>query len=86
MPAHMSTFQLLGVPVLALATAIWIICVGRIVGRRRIELAARRRHAMLRTLPQQPRTGPALESVELTPAERDAFAGLMRQFDEGRTY
>lgn len=84
MSAHMSIFQLLGVPVLALATAIWIVCVGRIVGRRRLEDAARRHRAMLRTLPRQPRTGPALESVELTPAERDAFAGLMRQFEEGR--
>ncbi|MEU8591771.1 hypothetical protein AB0C59_33015 [Streptomyces sp. NPDC048664] len=85
MPVHMSTFQLLGVPVLALATALWIICVGRVVGRRRMELAARRRYARIQAFPRQRRTGPALESVELTPAEHAAFAGLMRQFDEGRT-
>ncbi|MGW1161914.1 hypothetical protein ACWD5Q_04205 [Streptomyces sp. NPDC002513] len=95
MPTHVSTFQLLGVPALALATAIWIVCVGRALRRRRFEEAARQyvrsegaarlRRETLRELPHQPRSGPDLENVELTPAERDAFAGLMRQFREGRS-
>ncbi|MEU1598417.1 hypothetical protein ABZ468_37770 [Streptomyces sp. NPDC005708] len=84
MPAHVSTFQLLGVPLLALATAVWIVCVGRVVHQRRLEESVRRHRTALRALPPQ-QTSPALESVELTPAERDAFAGLMRQFDEGRS-
>ncbi|MFC3572896.1 hypothetical protein ACFOZ0_06315 [Streptomyces yaanensis] len=84
MPAHVSIFQLLGVPVLALMTAVWIVYVGRVVRRRRFEDAARRRGTMLRTLPRQPQAGPELESVELTPSERDAFARLMRQFRDGR--
>ncbi|MER6129187.1 hypothetical protein ABT173_42850 [Streptomyces sp. NPDC001795] len=85
MPAHVSILQLLGVPVLALITAAWIVYVGRVVQRRRIEDAVRRHSRLLRALPHQPRTGPELESVELTPAERDAFAGLVRRFGEGRS-
>ncbi|MFD8503818.1 hypothetical protein ACFV2L_13955 [Streptomyces sp. NPDC059687] len=85
MPADMSIFQLLGVPLLALASAVWIVCAGRILRRRRYEEAARRYRNRLGALPRQPKQGPAVESVELTPAERDAFAGLMRQFDEGRS-
>ncbi|GAA3849215.1 hypothetical protein GCM10022207_08870 [Streptomyces lannensis] len=85
MPADTSIFQLLGVPLLALASAVWIVCAGRILRRRRYEEAARRYRNRLGALPRQPKQGPAVESVELTPAERDAFAGLMRQFDEGRS-
>ncbi|MCW7944466.1 hypothetical protein AAW14_21165 [Streptomyces hygroscopicus] len=82
MHAHVSTFQLLGVPVLALGAAVWIVCVGRILRRRRFEDAVRRRGTLLGALPHQRQTGPDLESVELTPAERDAFAGLVRQFGD----
>ncbi|MEU6098998.1 hypothetical protein [Streptomyces sp. NPDC047079] len=95
MPAHVSTFQLLGVSALALVTAVWIGRVGRALRRRRFEGAARRyvrsedavrRHReTLGALPHQPQSGPELESVELTPAEQDAFAGLMQQFREGRS-
>ncbi|MET8028102.1 hypothetical protein [Streptomyces avermitilis] len=46
---------------------------------------AHRRRDVLRALPRQRRAGPALESVDLTPAERDAFAGLVRQFSDGRS-
>ncbi|MDT0464363.1 hypothetical protein [Streptomyces gibsoniae] len=95
MPVHMSTFQLLGVPALALVTAVWIVYVGRALRRRddeeaarwrvRAEDAARYHHEVLRGLPRQPQSGPELESVELTPAEQDAFAGLMRQLRDGRS-
>ncbi|WP_079105165.1 hypothetical protein [Streptomyces prasinopilosus] len=38
----------------------------------------------LRTIPRQRRTGPEAESVRLTPAEREAFAVLVRRFAGGR--
>ncbi|MGV9244480.1 hypothetical protein [Streptomyces sp. NPDC003710] len=95
MPAHVSTFQLLGVPALVLVTAVCIGRVGRALRRHRFEEAAgrhtrsegaaRRHREVLRALPQQSQSGPDLESVELTPAERDAFAVLMRQFRQGRS-
>ncbi|MFD0505906.1 hypothetical protein ACFQ0G_29630 [Streptomyces chiangmaiensis] len=53
MPADASTFQLLGVPLLALASAIWIVCAGRILRRRRFEEAARRYRNRLGSLPDQ---------------------------------
>lgn len=34
------------------------------------------------TIPRQRRNGPVAESVRLTDAERDAFAGLVRRFGE----
>ncbi|WP_081240675.1 hypothetical protein [Streptomyces viridosporus] len=34
-------------------------------------------------IPRQRQTGPCAEAVRLTPAERDAFAGLVRRFGEG---
>ena len=36
----------------------------------------------LPVLPRQPQAGPALEKVELTPAEQDAFAGLIRRLGD----
>ncbi|EFE68928.1 hypothetical protein ABZ918_05285 [Streptomyces viridosporus] len=33
-------------------------------------------------IPRQRQTGPCAEAVRLTPAERDAFAGLVRRFGE----
>lgn len=35
-------------------------------------------------LPYQRQTAPEMEAVELTPAERDAFAGLVRQLGDRR--
>ncbi|GGX18241.1 hypothetical protein GCM10010297_44610 [Streptomyces malachitofuscus] len=35
------------------------------------------------TIPRQRRTGPHAEAVRLTPAERDAFAVLVRRLSEG---
>ncbi|MFI1419536.1 hypothetical protein ACH4VX_16330 [Streptomyces sp. NPDC020731] len=34
-------------------------------------------------IPRQQRTGPHVEAVRLTPAERDAFTVLVRRFSEG---
>ncbi|MFD7879435.1 hypothetical protein ACFV5G_36010 [Streptomyces sp. NPDC059766] len=39
--------------------------------------------SVLSALPAQRQAGPQLESVELTPAEEDAFAGLVRRFGAG---
>ncbi|MGW2822182.1 hypothetical protein ACWC24_14400 [Streptomyces sp. NPDC001443] len=39
--------------------------------------------SVLSGLPAQRQTGPQLESVELTPAEEDAFAGLVKRFGAG---
>ncbi|MFJ8506859.1 hypothetical protein [Streptomyces avermitilis] len=97
MPEHASILQLTGVTVLALAMGVWIAILIRLLrgghggrggyGGRGVRHRgeAHRRRAVLRALPRQRRAGPALESVDLTPAERDAFAGLVRQFSDGRS-
>ncbi|MET7907112.1 hypothetical protein ABZU45_41380 [Streptomyces avermitilis] len=94
MPEHASILQLTGVTVLALAMGVWIAGLIRLLrapraprGGRGIRhrTEAHRRRDVLRALPRQRQAGPALESVNLTPAERDAFAGLVRQFSDGRS-
>ncbi|GAA2247216.1 hypothetical protein GCM10010415_01570 [Streptomyces atrovirens] len=55
---------------------------------RELDEAARRQHIPhaphgVPVIPRQRRTGPHTEAVRLTPAERDAFAGLVRRFGEG---
>lgn len=85
MSVHVSIFQLLMVIPLALMTAAWVTFVSGIMRRRRFEAAARhsggapRTVPVLSALPHQRRTPPELESVELSPAEQDAFAGLVRR-------
>ncbi|MEU6089094.1 hypothetical protein ABZ865_20200 [Streptomyces sp. NPDC047085] len=86
MADHVSTFQLIGVAVLAVAAVVWTVVFLRLVRRVRVETAgwrpAWRPSAALRILPALPaqaRLGPSLEAVELTPAEQDAFAVLVRQ-------
>lgn len=84
MPAHVSILQLVTAVVFALASAVWMLGLIR-VRRYRFENAARRdggNGGMLGSLPAQRRGAPPWESVELTPAERDAFAGLVRRFGE----
>jgi hypothetical protein len=83
MPAHVSILQLVTVVVFALATAVWAAGLVRL-RRQRFGSAVRRRASRLGAMPQQRRTAPPWESVELTPAERDAFAGLVRRFGDGR--
>ncbi|MFD3732254.1 hypothetical protein [Streptomyces sp. NPDC058632] len=39
---------------------------------------------VLRTIPRQRRTGPPVEQVRLTQAEREAFVALVRHFTGGR--
>ncbi|MGW0825175.1 hypothetical protein [Streptomyces sp. NPDC002845] len=84
MPEHVSILQVVGVVALAAAAAIWVAVLVRIL--RRDSDLHRRRFAALRALPhQRRRSAPHVESVELTPAERDAFAGLVRRLSEGRS-
>jgi len=80
---HVSILQSLGVALLALATVVWVIGLIRLLRRARSGAGLWHGHT-LHALPHQRQAGPRLESVELTPAERDAFAGLVRQLSDGR--
>ncbi|MFF3911146.1 hypothetical protein ACFYZJ_35560 [Streptomyces sp. NPDC001848] len=83
MPAHESILLLVTVAVAALATGLWVIGLLQIMRRHRRENATRRHRGTLRGLPRQRRTAPHWDSVELTAAERDAFAALVRRFSDG---
>ena len=80
MPENVSIIQLLGPVVLALAAVLWVMGLARLLRRTRPEATP----WALPGLPHQRQTAPAQEVVELTPAERDAFAGLVRQLDDRR--
>ncbi|MEU8028792.1 hypothetical protein [Streptomyces sp. NPDC049099] len=79
MPEHVPTLQLIGEAVLAVAAIAWIVVLTRLLRRTGRQAPARRTTAPLPALPRQNRVGPPLESVELTPDEQAAFAGLARQ-------
>ncbi|GAA2784049.1 hypothetical protein GCM10010521_73130 [Streptomyces rameus] len=83
MPEHAPTLQLIGVAVLAVTAVAWTAVLLRLLRRTNLQAAIRRPPAPLPALPSQTRGGPPQESVELTPAEQDAFAGLVRQFAGG---
>ena len=85
MPEHVSVYQLLGMTLLVLVTLAWAVGLVLMLRRGRFEAVAWRAAARsLPALPHQRQDGPHLESVELTPAERDAFAGLVRRLVSGR--
>ncbi|MFB7502403.1 hypothetical protein [Streptomyces broussonetiae] len=83
MPEYVATLQLIGVAVLAVAAVVWTVVLLRLLGRTGLRAPVRRTTTVLPALPHQNRVGPPLESVELTPAEQDAFAGLVRQLANG---
>ncbi|MGW3462059.1 hypothetical protein ACWDE9_21755 [Streptomyces olivaceoviridis] len=83
MPEHAPTLQLIGVAVLAVAAVVWAVVLMRLLRRAGRRTALRRSTAPLPALPSQTRVGPSRESVELTPAEQDAFAGLVRHLANG---
>ncbi|WP_251093773.1 hypothetical protein [Streptomyces sp. Caat 7-52] len=83
MPEHAPTLQLIGVAVLAVAAVAWTGVLVRLLRRASPQATARRPAAPLPALPRQTRVGPPQESVELTPAEQDAFAGLVRRLANG---
>ncbi|MFI8189783.1 hypothetical protein ACIF8T_13430 [Streptomyces sp. NPDC085946] len=82
MPEHDSILRLTGVVLLALAAGVWSVGLVRVLRRGRAETSWPVPRP-LTALPPQRRTGPALEAVELTPAERSAFASLVQRLDEG---
>ncbi|MER7675133.1 hypothetical protein [Streptomyces sp. NPDC096934] len=84
MPEHASISQLIGLAVLALVTVVWALGLIRLTRRARAAGLLGPRRTVLRAMPGQRRTGPVAESVELTPEERAAFAGLVRQFSDSR--
>jgi hypothetical protein len=84
MPAHVSVYQLLGMTFLVLVTVAWTIGLVLMLRHGRGEAALWRAAHTLPTLPHQRQTGPPRESVELTPAEKDAFAGLVRRLSADR--
>ncbi|MEU7425761.1 MULTISPECIES: hypothetical protein [unclassified Streptomyces] len=83
MPEHVPTLQWIGVAVLAVAAVAWAAVLWRLLLRAGRPTTARRPAPPLTALPGQRREGPPLESVELTPAEQDAFAGLVRRLANG---
>ncbi|POX65306.1 hypothetical protein C3492_01525 [Streptomyces sp. Ru62] len=83
MPEHAPTLQLIGVAVLAVAAVVWAVVLMRLLRRAGRRTVVRRSTAPLPALPSQTRIGPSRESVELTPAEQDAFAGLVRHLANG---
>ncbi|KUN22194.1 hypothetical protein AQJ11_26845 [Streptomyces corchorusii] len=83
MPEHAPTLQLIGVAVLAVAAVVWAVVLMRLLRRAGRRTVVRRSTVPLPALPSQTRVGPSRESVELTPAEQDAFAGLVRHLANG---
>ncbi|MEU1401590.1 hypothetical protein ABZ471_04355 [Streptomyces sp. NPDC005728] len=82
MPEHVSLLQLIGMAVLTVAGLAWAVVVMRLLRRSRVEAAVEwHAAAALPALPHQRQVGPPQESVELTPAEQDAFTGLVRRLD-----
>ncbi|MFG2882361.1 hypothetical protein ACGFYV_08565 [Streptomyces sp. NPDC048297] len=79
MADDVSTFQMIGMAVLAVAAIVWTCVLLNLLRRLRVETAGWRPASPFRVLPAQAHAGPSLESVELTPAEQDAFARLVRQ-------
>ncbi|WP_367322504.1 hypothetical protein [Streptomyces sp. HUAS ZL42] len=84
MPEHVSILQLTGAAALALAATAWLVGLIRILRRGRPEAAQGHTGRTLHALPRQRQAAPHLECVELTPAEQDAFAGLVRRLGDGR--
>ncbi|ANP55620.1 hypothetical protein J2Z21_005753 [Streptomyces griseochromogenes] len=82
MPEHVSTLQLIGAVVLTVTGVAWAVVVTRLLRRARADAVERLTAASLPALPFQPQAGPPQEVVELTPAEQDAFAGLVRQLGD----
>ncbi|MFG2603918.1 hypothetical protein ACGFT2_10265 [Streptomyces sp. NPDC048514] len=83
MAEHVPTLELIGVAVLAAASVAWAAVLWRLLRRTGPPAAGRRPAVTLPALPRQRQAGPPLESVELTRAEQDAFAGLVRQLANG---
>lgn len=82
MPEHVSFLMWFGVALPAALTFAALIGMARIRRSLRFETAQQHVARRLTALPPQPGAAPRRESVELTPAEQDAFAGLMRRLGD----
>ncbi|MEV0845305.1 hypothetical protein AB0J21_05330 [Streptomyces sp. NPDC049954] len=83
MPQNVSVVQQIGVAAILVATAAWV--VGRVRFSRRDRFEATDWHAARPAPPHggiPHQTVPATEHVDLTPDERAAFAGLVRQLGD----
>ncbi|MDG4863844.1 hypothetical protein P8605_37455 [Streptomyces sp. T-3] len=78
---HVSLLQQIGLSVLMVATVVWVVGLARMLRRDRFAVTVWREAQPLYAMPRQHHP---VESVELTPAERDAFARLVRQLTDGR--
>ncbi|MFI8232037.1 hypothetical protein ACIGDI_24680 [Streptomyces sp. NPDC085900] len=82
---HVPVLQSMGAAILLLTAALWVFALYALSRRGHFgpvpRLAGGRSP---RLLPRRRQSAPHLESVELTPAERAAFAGLVRQLSDGR--
>ncbi|UQA94865.1 hypothetical protein [Streptomyces halobius] len=81
-----SILQLIGFAVLLVAIVTWVTGLVRLARWERAEASGqRRRQQLLSSVPRQTGPGgPPSESVELSAAEREAFAGLVRQLTSRR--
>ncbi|MEV6754786.1 hypothetical protein [Streptomyces sp. NPDC051214] len=80
---NVSILQQTGVAVLAAATVVWAVGLVRVMRRDQADVDVWRTSRALSALPAQAGP-PRAETVELTADERAAFAGLVRQFGDGR--
>ncbi|WP_369213056.1 hypothetical protein [Streptomyces flavofungini] len=78
-----SNVQRIGVALFAVATAVWAVGLVRVMRRDRLGAEVWHQAERLRALPAQ-QGPPHAEAVQLTADERAAFAGLIRQFGDGR--
>jgi hypothetical protein len=81
---NITIIQQIGLSVLAAASVAWVVGLVRILRRERAGRAEWRAMRTLRAVGRQPGP-PAREKVALTEAERDAFAGLIRQLGPRRS-
>ncbi|MFC7306209.1 hypothetical protein ACFQVC_18550 [Streptomyces monticola] len=79
---QISFLQQIGLSVLVVATVVWAVGLVRMLRRDRFEVTVWREGQSLYAMPRQ--TSHPVETVELSAAERDAFATLVRQLTDGR--
>ncbi|MFE9612061.1 hypothetical protein [Streptomyces sp. NPDC006012] len=79
MPDYLSILATLGASLLVLVAVAWAGVLTLLLRGRRSGGTAGRSGRILSGVPHQRQAAPHVEAVELTPAEQDAFAGLVRQ-------
>ncbi|MEU3404281.1 hypothetical protein ABZ766_10100 [Streptomyces sp. NPDC006670] len=78
-----SLAQEIGLAVLLVAALVWVLGLGHMLWDSRFHHPEPDAYEGLSAIPsQRTATGHPLESVELTPAEQQAFAGLVRSFPQ----